>query len=310
LTRNLQGGSRLAFIGLWALAPLLACASPASPAEAPVAAATDGTPPRPAASPAPLPAGEPAPAPPANVTLSVAQVVPSDQPAPPAPPGRPTALDVPGFAPASHVGPTPEAGAPPWPVTFVLHGNFDRPEWECEWWQEAAAFRGWVLCPRGIRTPWATLAEDRWTYGNRQTVRREMDAALRALQERYPGLVHTEGQVLAGFSLGAIHAPTLAEESPGRFTLLFLVEGGVDKLTPARLAKLRRAGLRGVGLAMSAPGFRKAARRVAAAARRTGLPVELVEMPGAGHNYATDFGPRARLALERLLRPAPPTKGP
>ncbi|MEO1273323.1 MAG: hypothetical protein AAFX99_35005, partial [Myxococcota bacterium] len=68
---------------------------------------------------------------------------------------------------------------------MVLHGNFDRPEWECDVWQQAR-FHGWLLCPRGIRSSSATLAQDRWTYPRRPTLIQEMDAALTALETRYP----------------------------------------------------------------------------------------------------------------------------
>jgi hypothetical protein len=46
-------------------------------------------------------------------------------------PTEPTPLAVEGWRAASHVGPD-VAEAWPQPVTIVLHGNFDRPEWECE----------------------------------------------------------------------------------------------------------------------------------------------------------------------------------
>ena len=226
----------------------------------------------------------------------------------PQPPHSVVPLPVPGFAPASHVGPS-APGPGPWPVVVVLHGNFDRPEWECATWQRAAAHYGWILCPRGKRTPWASKAEDRWTYASRPAVRREVAAALKALGERYPGKVSLEGTVLAGFSLGAIYAPALAAERPKAYPWLFLVEGGLNKLTPALVRKLARGGVKGVGLAMSAAGRRRRARKVAARLRSIGLKAETVEMPGAGHNYSRDFGPRARRALESKMGEGRPPAG-
>lgn len=213
---------------------------------------------------------------------------------------RPERLEVPGFAPASHVVP-PGESAGPRPVVVVLHGNFDRPEWECDVWAEAAAGYGFVLCPRGVRTPWATRAEDRWTYGSAAKVGREIEAGLRALEARYPGRVTREGTVLAGFSLGAILAPKLVRAAPGRYPFVFLVEGGVDQLTEEGIASLKRAGVLGVGLAMSAPGRRRLAAKAVPALEAAGLRAAYVDMKGAGHGYSRDFGPAGAAAVRALL---------
>jgi hypothetical protein len=217
-------------------------------------------------------------------------------------PRRPAPLPVPGFRDASHVGPA-EPGGWPRPVTVVLHGNFDRPEWECETWREVAAWRGFVLCPRGVPTPWASPREDRWTYrGGAAAVQREIAAGLAALDERYPGRVDREGSVLAGFSLGAILAPSIAAENPGAYPVLFLVEGGEKGLGGDWPRRLRAAGVKGVGLAMSAPGRRRAAREALPGFGRAGIDAIFVDMEGAGHNYRGDFGATGRAALESLLR--------
>jgi hypothetical protein len=219
----------------------------------------------------------------------------------PEPPRRPAALPVPGFRDASHVGPA-KTGGWPRPVTVVLHGNFDRPEWECAAWQPVAAWRGFVLCPRGVPTPWASPREDRWTYrGGAAGVQREIAAALAALEERYPGRVTREDMVLAGFSLGAILAPRVAAENPGAYPYLFLVEGGEDGLGGDWPRRLRAAGVKGVGLAMSAPGRRRLAREAAPRLRKAGVDSIFVDMEGAGHNYRGDFGATGRAALEKLL---------
>ena len=218
----------------------------------------------------------------------------------PDPPQRPEPLEVEGFAQASHVGPDPREEWPA-PVTIVLHGNFDRPEWECDTWQEVAGFHGWILCPRGVRTPWATRREDRWTYNGAAAVRREIDAALAALEARYPGRVSREDTVLAGFSLGAILAPALIENDPGRYPYVFLVEGGLKKLDRRRARGLVRAGVRGAGIAMSGPGRRNMALDVVRWLTAAGARARFVDMRGAGHAYRGDFGVTGRRALEGLL---------
>lgn len=219
------------------------------------------------------------------------------------PVSQPTPLIVPGFQDASHV---PPRSSGPQPVVVVLHGNFDRPEWECDIWAPAVRDYGWTLCPRGVRSPGATLQEDRWTYRSRAAIMAELEASLKALEATYPGRVSREGMVLAGFSLGAIHAPEIAVARPGWFRWLFLVEGGLKKLTSARLKALKAAGVRGIGLAMSMPGRRGRAKRLLKKIARADLSAVFVDMEGAGHGYSASFSRDARSAFERLRQDAPP----
>ncbi len=223
----------------------------------------------------------------------------------PDPPQRPAALSVPEFYPASHVGPDVTNDWPR-PVTVVLHGNYDRPEWECDTWKGVAGFYGWVLCPRGVRTPHATLAEDRWTYRGPARVQKEIEAGLTALEARYPGRVSMDGTVLVGFSLGGIYAPGLAIGNPGKYPYLFLVEGGEKKLDKRVIRALKKAGVRGVALAMSLPGRRRAARDTLEKIIRVDIRAVFVDMKGAGHGYRSDFGNTGRKALQYLVRPAEP----
>lgn len=194
-------------------------------------------------------------------------------------------------------------------MVIVLHGNFDRPEWECETWKEVAGFYGWILCPRGVRTPWATLAEDRWTYRGSEAVRREIEAAMRALEQRYPDRVTREGTVLVGFSLGANLAPAIARSDPGVYPYLVLVEGGGKQMERTWVAALKRSGVRAVGLAMSLPHLRNKARQALPRFERAGIRAVFVDMQGAGHGYRGDFGVTGRQALEQLVTEPPEPDG-
>ncbi len=217
----------------------------------------------------------------------------------PAVPRRPTPLTVEGFHPASHVG--PEDASRPRPVTVVLHGNYDRPEWQCETWQRVASFRGWVLCPRGTPTPWADPADNRWHYAGQKAVAKEIDAAIGALESRYGGLVSREETVLVGFSLGAIYAAPLIISRPGMFSYLFLVEGGVDRLERWHLRALQRAGVKGIGMAMSSPRYRKVIKPLTRKIEKQNMTSVFVDMRGAGHDYRSDFTETGRRALAELL---------
>src|SRR5689334_2604590 len=39
------------------------------------------------------------------------------------------------------------------PVVIATHGNYDRPEWQCEVWREIVGDAAFVLCPRGSMRP-------------------------------------------------------------------------------------------------------------------------------------------------------------
>lgn len=158
-----------------------------------------------------------------------------DNSPPPRPKTPPTAhqppkglapLEVPGFNAATHVAPDNWRKGPK-PAVVVLHGNYDRPEWECELWKAVAGFYGWILCPRGIPSPGTTRAEDRWTYRGSGAADREIRAGLDALKQRYPGRVDEDGTALVGFSLGAILSPAIVRANPGKYRYVFVIEGGL-----------------------------------------------------------------------------------
>ena len=184
----------------------------------------------------------------------------------------------------------------------MLHGNFDRPEWECQTWKEVAGFHGWILCPRGVRTPWATLEEDRWTYRGSGATAEEVAASFAALDQRYPDLVASGETVLAGFSLGAILAPAIARSDPGRYPYVFLVEGGGKMIERPWIAAMKKAGVRAVGLAMSLPHLRNKAQKAVPRFERAGIRAVFVDMRGAGHGYRDDFATTGRWALEQMVR--------
>ena len=215
-------------------------------------------------------------------------------------PSRPEPLDVPGFHAASHVGPDADATWPK-PVVVVLHGNYDRPEWQCETWKAVAGFYGWLLCPRGKPTPWAPKSADRWLYRGRDATQKEIEAGLDALENKYKGRVTRSGMILVGFSLGAIYAPALVAMRATMYSCLFLIEGGVDKIDKQRLRGLKRAGVQGIGFAMSSPKYREATMPLVKKALKLGMKSVYVDMRGAGHNYRRDFDVTGKEALQRLV---------
>lgn len=159
-------------------------------------------------------------------------------------------LPVPGFRDAVVV--IPQGIVAPRPVLVALHGNYDRPEWQCEVWGELLEYRAFILCPRGIPRGDAPKAEDRWTYGSLNSAFKEVFAGLRALRGAYEGYVDGGGAVLTGFSLGAIYAvhglgagERVAAWEAGaepEFSHAVLMEGGYAGWTKQRVTRFAQGG--------------------------------------------------------------------
>src|SRR5947209_312381 len=117
------------------------------------------------------------------------------------------ALPVVGFADAIVAAPRTNE---PRPVVVAAHGNYDRPEWQCEVWRGIVGDRAFVLCPRGRPRADSPSPDDvRFTYDGAASLAREVDAGLDALRARYGARVQDGPILYAGFSLGAILGVTL-----------------------------------------------------------------------------------------------------
>src|SRR5688572_30141671 len=104
-----------------------------------------------------------------------ASVEPPPPELPPALSGEPLQeLLVPGFGAA--VVSVPVGTRTPRPVVLALHGNYDRPEWQCEVWRDITGGFPWVLCPRGVPRGDAPKSADRWTYTTAAKVTEEVRA--------------------------------------------------------------------------------------------------------------------------------------
>ena len=253
---------------------------------------------RPGASPRP---GRPAAAAPSATAAPLqAPSAPHAVVAPPpaaAPPPAPKKLDagaplvdlaVPGHADA--VTWIPIGAASPRPVVIAAHGNYDRPEWQCQVWGGVLGERAFVLCPRGIPRPDSPAPDDiRFTYADNRALEREIDAGLEALRARFPDHAGADPVLYTGFSLGAIMGVAILSRRPERFTRAVLVEGGHDKWTPAAAAAFASADAaargRRVLFACGQKPCAFEAKRPAAILERAGVATKIVHGPGVGHGY-------------------------
>jgi hypothetical protein len=183
-----------------------------------------------------------------------------------------------GFGSAVVVEAAP--GDAPRPVLIAAHGNFDLPEWQCRVWARVVAGRAFVLCPRGIRRRDAP----RFTYANSVALTREVEAGLVALEARYAGRVTTAPVIYAGFSLGAIlGADYLRRGRP--VTVAVLLEDAEDRWSPTLLRTFVARGGRGVLFGCGTSGCVRAARRITARLRASGVAAGIADGRPAGHTY-------------------------
>lgn len=217
-------------------------------------------------------------------------LAPGDGAAPSSPPLPPLAADaklvplsVSGFRDA--IVSVPLGATTPRPVVLALHGNFDRPEWQCDVWRGVTRARAFVVCPRGIPRPDAPRSLDRWTYGKGTDVRAEVDAAIAALRAKFGDHVASGPILYTGFSLGAIHGVGIVASDAARFPRAVLVEGGHDGWTAARAKAYAAAGGKRVLFACGQRGCKNDAATAAQRLKREGVETDVVFGGEVGHTY-------------------------
>lgn len=256
-----------------ALAALSACrATPTSPPAPAVSAETVAAP-----EPAAPPAQSPPPSPPPGATVAAPRLPTVD-----APSGFVT-LTVPGFRDA--VASVPLDTSEPRAIALALHGNFDRPEWQCQVWRRVTRGSVWVLCPRGIPRRDVPVSEDRWEWGSLAKTKQELVAAVSALRERFGAHVAPGPMIFTGFSLGAILGARLIQDADLDFNAAVLVEGGYQGWTAAKARALQprvRQLLFGCGQSECRNSFKY---QLGPLFERAGLPARLVADVKAGHTY-------------------------
>jgi hypothetical protein len=196
------------------------------------------------------------------------------------------ALQVPGFREA--VVSVPLGATEPRPTVVALHGNFDRPEWQCEVMRDITGGYPFVLCPRGIPRTDVPKSWDRWEYGGLGRVKQELDAGLVALELRFPGYVAQGPIVFTGFSLGAILGRPLVNAEAGRFPRVMFTEGGNRGWNFKRFKEL---GGERIAFACAQAGCLQNRRLLAKQAARLGVEVHVADGGNVGHTYD---GPVAR----------------
>ena len=167
------------------------------------------------------------------------------------------------------------------PIVVALHGNYDRPEWQCEVWREVFQAFPFIVCPRGIPRGDAPKSQDRWTYGALKKTEAEMFAAVDACKSKYPEYVDDSKLLFIGFSLGAILGKLTVRKHPERFGAAVFIEGGYEAWSKAIAAKLTSRVLFACGQHACKARSNTAARQFKAA----GLEARVAFGGNIGHTY-------------------------
>ncbi len=205
------------------------------------------------------------------------------------------ALGIPGMLDA--VVSVPLGATAPRPVVVATHGLWDFPEGLCDNWRWIVGNRAWVLCPRGETRP-----DQTFRYRSGPALAREIDAGVRALEEKYPGYVDPGPRLYTGFSLGAILGAWIITHDPEHYPRAILTEGGEDKFDAAAAAAYARGGGQRVLFACGLA-FRVApATRAAKILEHAGVPSRVVlgKLPDAGQFIHWYNGPVAEETREQL----------
>ena len=193
------------------------------------------------------------------------------------------ALEVPGFRPA--IVSVPVSTKRPRPIVLALHGNYDRPEWQCGVWNQVVRERAFVLCPRGIPRRGAPAAADRWEYASARAMKSEIEAAVAALRARFAEFV-VEGPLLfIGFSLGAGYGAPLVQAQPELYPRAIFIEGGVSAWSVAAAKRFAKAGGKRLILACGQAGCLSQVKALGPALTRAGLDTRVGGSATAGHTY-------------------------
>jgi hypothetical protein len=235
-------------------------------------------------------ASDSAPVPAEASIASTASVAPPLESTPPIVP-----LPIPGF-PAAVVS-VPTGATAPRPVVVATHGLWDFPEGLCDNWRWIVGESAWVLCPRGDPLPDKTFR-----YRSGPALAKEIDAGVRALEERYPGYVDPGPRLYTGFSLGAILGVWIVTHDPVHYPRAILTEGGEDRFDAAAAAAFARGGGQRVLFACGLAGRVAAATRAAKGLERAGVPARVVlgKLPDAGQFIHWYNGPVAEETKAQL----------
>lgn len=177
------------------------------------------------------------------------------------------------------------------PVTVMLHGMCDEPEYECPHFARATTDQSWLVCPRAnLRCEGGGSI---WSFDKRFST--AIEGGVSRVSRHYPGAVEAErGRTLIGFSLGAIRGMDVAHQGAGKYRGVILI--GAKIYPDAK--RLRAAGVERIVLAAGEHDMMKW-HMVAQTKKlvRHGFPAAFMSMGKIGHAFPADLTERMQKAL-------------
>jgi pimeloyl-ACP methyl ester carboxylesterase len=193
-------------------------------------------------------------------------------------------LDVAGHEDAFYVEPK-DSGEQP--VIMVLHPRNGDPREDCLKWAELASSFGWVLCPSG-----SLGADGTRSWGKTDDAKAVVDAAFDALRARFGSRVRAGGNLIIGFSEGALVAQLVGLQEAERWSR-WLILGASDKYWGGEgalsvLQGQRRKLARVVMLTGEHDPVLEHSLRAGAQVRAARIPVRVIVRKGLGHEVPAD----------------------
>lgn len=175
------------------------------------------------------------------------------------------------------------------PVVVAVHGNHDRPEWQCEVWRGIIGDRGFVLCPRGVVLDDSPSPSDlRYKFTSAQALEKEIDAGLQALKQQFSDYVADGPAIFVGFSLGAIYGVDVVLNKPEMFSRVVFIEGG-ERWSSDSASQFRLGGGQKILFACSQPSCTEAVTPAVQILSSSGVDVASVSSKYAGHSYVGEI---------------------
>ena len=191
------------------------------------------------------------------------------------------------------------------PVLIAIHGQSDSPEVDCSAWGTITNNSYFVLCP-ALRSKGAAPNQPGQDCTQWQCTSAELKEALVALRKRFGPYVAPSHVVLAGFERGATVVVPIAQQDPSVFSMVWLVDGGMQMWSSALSTSFADRGGKSLGVVCTNPSCQSDLTRIVASAHATGLSVAEYNTARPEHDFNLAFAN----ALKSTWESARPRKWP
>ena len=209
----------------------------------------------------------------------------------PVPPKRPALVSV------------PLGATDPRPIVLGVQGAGDRPEWACGGYRGALDAYPFIVCPAGHPS-----GQGKLSTGPSGELADDAEQALAGLRARFGAHVAEGPVIYAGFSLGAINAPSLLHTRGRTYPRALLIEGAYREFTPELARRYAASGGERVLMLCAAQSCRGVFDASASALRQAGIETRQVGAGTRRHNLDGEMTEAIRKAWPWLVAGLPSWK--